>query len=90
MTWKEVLIRLYGIDKRRIEEKRNIRDLAYTVHIHAVESKHRLNIFEFMPLPGDPSKQELKEYEAERQKKFEDEMMIIYEKAQLLMNPVKA
>lgn len=85
MTWKDVVTRLYGIEKKRIEEKRNVRDLAYTVHVHAVESKHRMNVFDFMPLPGDPSKEEiirLRKIQEEREAK---ELMAIYERAQLLI-----
>lgn len=86
MTWKEALIRLYGIEKKRIAQQRNFREVAYSIHIHAVESKHRMNVFDFMPLAGDPTKEELREMEARKQKRIEKELTELYQQAQLLMN----
>lgn len=59
MSWREVLIILYGIEKQKIEAKRNARDVAYAIHIHNVEKRYRYSVFDFMPLPGDPTKAEI-------------------------------
>ena len=52
---------LYGIEKGKIENKRNARNIAYAIHVHNVDKKNRYSVFEFMPLPGDPSKAEIEE-----------------------------
>jgi hypothetical protein len=55
MTPREVDLRYYGILLRRIEEKRNVRDIVYGIHVHNVDKKNRVDMFELMPIMGDPS-----------------------------------
>jgi hypothetical protein len=67
MTNKEVQLRLYGIMKNRIEEKRLNRDTNYTIYCSVQPEDKRVEIWDFNPLPGDPSKKE----RARQQKKAE-------------------
>jgi hypothetical protein len=70
MTPKEVQLRLYGIMKKRIEDKRNIRNMVYAIHVHNVEQKNRLEIWDLLPIEGDPTpKQRQKAHEREEKKK---------------------
>jgi hypothetical protein len=55
MTPKAVQLRLYGIMKKRIEDKRNMRNMVYAIHVHNVEQKNRLEIWDLLPLEGDPT-----------------------------------
>jgi hypothetical protein len=55
MTAKEVDLRYYGILLKQVEAKRNVRDLAYVIHVHNVDRKDRIDIMDFMPIMGDPT-----------------------------------
>jgi hypothetical protein len=67
MTPKEVDLRYYGILLKQIEQKRNIRDIVYGIHVHNVDKKDRLDMFQLMPIMGDPSPKEV-----ERKRKREE------------------
>jgi ABC-type Mn2+/Zn2+ transport system ATPase subunit len=90
MTWRDVHIRLYGIEKRKIEHQRNARNIAYAIHVHNVERQHRLSVFDFMPLSGDPTRQELAEHKAKQDQREAAELRQLYELGMKMFNNAEA
>lgn len=74
MTWREATIRLYGIKKNKVATERNFREIAYTVYCAAEDKNKRKNVFDFWPIGGDPTKEEI---ERMRKAQAEKEAQII-------------
>lgn len=56
MTPKERDLRYYGILKKNVTQARQMRDLSYTIYCSVQPSDKRVEIWDYLPLPGDPSK----------------------------------
>lgn len=56
MTEREVYLRYYGILKKQVTAARQNRDISYTIYCSVQPSDKRVEIWDFHPLPGDPSK----------------------------------
>lgn len=56
MTPRERDLRYYGIVKKNLTQARQMRDLSYTIYCSVQPSDKRVEIWDYQPLPGDPSK----------------------------------
>jgi hypothetical protein len=91
MTPKDVHLRLYGILKKRIDAMRLNRDTNYTIYCSVQPDDKRVDIWEFHPLPGDPSKKDrlkaklkVDKSEARRLKKQTDNAMEVFRRKGLI------
>jgi hypothetical protein len=91
MTEKEVYLRYYGILKKNVTQARQMRDISYTIYCSVQPSEKRVEIWEYQPLPGDPTaKQRQKaqqvqaKQDARRLKKQTDNAMDVFRKKGLI------
>ena len=50
-----------GLNTKRVHEFEVARTIAYTIHCHNTDNKNRMSIYDFWPLPSDPTKEEREE-----------------------------
>lgn len=62
-----MMMRAY--EDRQIDEWKRIRSLEYTIYCALTEEGKRVSIYEYMPLAGDPSEEEVKRQLAISKKK---------------------
>ena len=69
-TLGEVLLFVAASRDKENREWQRARFVAYTQYCGTVESKSRVSIFEFLPLPGDPTPAQLEKMKAKEQNAF--------------------
>jgi hypothetical protein len=81
MTPREFWACFYGIVKDRIEQKRNLRNVVYGYHVHSVEQKNRLEVWDLWPIEGDPTPKQRAKEAAKRNRADAKRLAIETEKA---------
>lgn len=72
MTMREYLLKVEGYNRVQYSENSRLRTLCYLVAVpHFKPGYENMSVYEFMPLPGDPSPEEIKRIEQEN---FDKEM----------------
>lgn len=75
-TMSDILLTVEGHQAREIDEWRRTRFLGYLIYCSVTDNNKRESIFNFLPLDGDPSEEELKKIEQQendlRLKEFEE------------------
>lgn len=85
MTYREYLLKSDGYGRVVIEDYRQLRVLTYTIAAPYLKDKN-MTAYEFMPLEGDPTPEEIREQENER---VEKEMQEAQERRQQILSDFK-
>jgi hypothetical protein len=81
MTYREYLLKSEGYGRVIIEDYRQLRMLTYTIASPYLKDQN-MTAYEFMPLEGDPTPEEIREHERER---LEKEMQAAQERRQQIL-----
>jgi hypothetical protein len=81
MTWREFELRLKGYERIQHNEWSKVRILAWkTISIHVDPKKTSgVSLYDWFPIPGDPSKAEIKKITEEQKQREQEEFKKIYD-----------
>lgn len=82
--WYEFNLKSEAYWRQQEEEWRRTRLIAYTIYCTSVESSKREEIYDFMPLPGDPSKSKRIKMQESQQVSYAKKLVKLYKSKGLI------